>query len=355
MDKLLHRVRGLVERGERIGTDDCRALFQVNDLNAFSALGRIVRERRYGLNAYFRGVETLRYRGEHPELFLSEAETLAPEGTVEFLIRIEWSRGDTVELWRERFDRFAASHLPITVAISATFVVAAAEASKRNPADVLQEFGRILPVLLSGHDAFVFDQELRGKWGAGLVDSEKWLALHSGAHGGGWKTEATMAYHTSWNPDLYVSHLDLIRSLQEKTGGFRSFMPVAWHDPEPTAPYQALPTAATTLKVATICRLFLDNIPHVAAAPGLTDPELAYVALSYGADTIDPTLRPEDITSGTGVAPVLSGGELTVLSEGEQSRDDRPDLRIVEERIVEARFRPVPVLSNGEKLELVLP
>ncbi len=57
MDKLLHRVRGMVERGERISTADCRGLFDLHNLNEFSKLARVVRERRYGKDAFYRAAQ----------------------------------------------------------------------------------------------------------------------------------------------------------------------------------------------------------------------------------------------------------------------------------------------------------
>lgn len=353
MDKLLHRVRGLVERGERISTKDCRSLFDLNNLNDFSQLGRIVRERRYGRDAHFRAAERVEYRGENPELFLSEVETLAPDGAVEFLVKVQWREGETFDVWRERFKAFSASSLPVTLSVTATFLAHAAVNSGMTVANLLSELREIIAVALSGEDALLFDEEWRTAHQVGEISGERWLAVHSEAHQLGLKSGAGMTFNTSWDPDLYVSHLDLLRSLQDKTEGFRTFTPMAWHDSDPDARYLATPSASTLLKVVTISRLFLDNIPHIVAPPGMSDPELAYVALSYGADTIDSTLRPGDLLSVESNSAITSGGELQVLSDGERREESKLSLGTVEERIVEARFRPVPVLSSGERMELV--
>ncbi len=96
---------------------------------------------------------------------------------------------------------------------------------------------------------------------------------------------------------LHVAHLDMLCSLQDKTNGFQSFTPMGFTILHPDARYLATPPGGTTLKVTAICRLFLDNIPHVVTAPGLGDPEISWTALSYGADTIDAVIRPDDLTS----------------------------------------------------------
>ena len=353
MDKLLHRIRGLAERGERITTEDCRALFDVHDLNEFSRLGRLMRERRYGREAFFRVADSVVYRGEHPGLFLSEVETVIPEESVEVLVKVEWGGEDSAAQWRDRFRQFGESSLPLTLSLTASFLARMAEDVGVSFAEIAQEIQALVPLFISGRDGLLFDETWRSEHGGEGISGEGWLAVHDALHQAGLRSEGGMVYHTSWSPDLYVHHLELIRLLQDKTEGFESFAPMAWRESSPTSPYLAIPTASTTLKVMTICRLFLDNIPHIVASPGLSDPELAYVALSYGADTVDPTIRTDDLSVREIDSSSDSAMGLPVLSEGDRRERNGVDLQVVEERIEEARFRPVPVLSSGERLELV--
>ncbi|MCE2504108.1 MAG: hypothetical protein J4G05_08635 [Chlorobi bacterium] len=353
MEKLLHRVRRFVERGERISPDDCRRLFEVNDLNVLSKLGRIMRERRYGLDAHFRAIETYRYRGEHPELFISEAETIAPEDTVELLLKIEWGAGDTWEGWRERFVAFSSASIPVTLSLTSSFIARAAEGANKGIPDLLSELRDAIPIQISGRDGLLFNDEWRARHAPDSISPERWLAMHQRAHEAGIRTDAGMVYHSAWNPDFYVAHLDMIRSLQQKTEGFLSFTPMEWYDSD--ARFLTAPTASTTLKGITIARLFLDNIPHIVVSPGMGDPETSYVALSYGADTIDRSVRPDDLLIETNPLTMGTSGELPILSEAEQGKEKRLDLGMIETRILEARFRPVPVLSNGEQLQPIDP
>lgn len=355
MDKLIHRVRALVERGERLSAADCRGLFDLHDLNEFSKLSRIPRERRYGKDAFYRAVDVFEYRGEHPDLFFSEVETVASEHAAERVIKPVWKAGYSLEQWLERFRGIAAasSSRPVSSRLTAGFVAQLAEENGIKAGDILSAIRPLLPVRLSGEGGELFNDEWRAGYAPAAISSERWLAVHQAAHEIGIPSDAAMTYHTGWNPDLYVAHLETIRSLQEKTGGFGSFVPMAFHDTHPDARFLAVPTASTTLKITAIARLFLDNIPHIVAAPGMSDPEIAYVALSYGADTIDPTVHPSDLESLKAEAGISSGGELIVLSEEDTGRENKKlALPKVEEQIVEARWKPVPVDQAFERIAI---
>lgn len=350
MDKLLHRVRGLVERGERVSSADCRALFDVHDLNEFSKLGRIVRERRYGKDAFYRSVESFEFHGGDPAHFLSEVVATASDDAAEIAIKPASNLDEGLRFWLDRFGAFASpgssESRQIFILLTARFVTRLAEREGMSATRVLSSIREIVPVRLSGAGGELFDDEWRGRYLPGGITSERWLAVHQAGHEIGLRSDATMTFHTGWNPDLYVVHLETLRGLQDRSGGFHGFAPMAYHDTHPDTRYRATPTAAMTLKITTISRLFLDNLPHVIALPGIGDPELSYVALGYGADTIDPSVRPSDLEGMRDDASASGAGELPILSHENPNGANKLALSIVEDRIREARWRPIPV--NGE-------
>ena len=352
MDKLLHRVRGMVERGERISAADCRGLFDLHNLNDFSKLARIVRERRYGKDVLLRAAEVFEYKGEHPELFLSEMETVADPTTLELVVKPIWKGDDSVGAWLERFAAFGQHSRLVTVSLDTKFIACVLEVGEQSVGEFLTAVRELLPVWLSGSGAEVFDDRWRAEFAVGAVSSERWLAIHQVAHEIGMKTGAAITYHNGWNPDLYVAHLDTLRSLQDKTGGFQSFTPMGFHDTHPDARYLATPSGGTTLKVTAICRLFLDNIPHVVTAPNLGDPEISWTALSYGADAVDPTIYPSDLSYMDTTSSLTSDGELLVLADGSAKKERSLTLDQVEDRIYEARWNPIAVASNFERLAI---
>ena len=346
MDKLLHRVRGKVERGERISTADCRGLFDLYNLNDFSKLARVVRERRYGKDTLYRAAEVFEYRGEAPDLFFSEMETVAAPDTPELVLRLIWSKGVSADVWLEQCRAFTNTSRRVTVELDALFMAEMNEAGEKKTDEFLTALKALLPVWISGNRAELFDDTWRAAFSADAVSSERWLAVHQNAHELGMKTGASMLYHSNWNPDLYVAHLDMLRSLQDKTGGFISFVPVGFHDSSPDARYLATPSGGTTLKMTAISRLFLDNIPHIVTAPGLGDPEISWAALSYGADTVDALIRPGDRIN----TDLTAGNELMVLSDGGGKKQDRLTLGQIEDRIYEAQWNPIAINSNFERL-----
>lgn len=346
MDKLLHRVRGKVERGERISTADCRGLFDLHNLNDFSKLARVVRERRYGRDALYRAAEVFEYRGEDPDLFFSEMDTVAAPDTPDLVLRLISKGGVSAEGWLERCRTFTKAPRHITAELDARFVAEIVEAGEKKAGEFLTALKSLMPVWISGNGAELFNDTWRAAFSPDAVSAERWLAVHQGAHELGMKTGASMLYHSGWNPDLYVAHLDMLRSLQDKTGGFVSFVPVGFHDSSPDARYLATPSGGTTLKMTAISRLFLDNIPHIVTAPGLGDPEISWAALSYGADTVDALIRPGDRIH----TDVSAGNELFVLSDGGGKKRDGLTLGQIEDRIYEAQWNPIAVNSNFERL-----
>lgn len=345
MERLLHRVRGRIERGERITAEDCRELFGVDDFLALAGIARIARERRYGRRGYFRAVELLYYHGEDPTLFMAEAATIVPPETVELVLRSPEIGDADLPRWLDRFERFAAGSIPTSLSLTATFLSALADAGGISVGELFDMIAERIALRLSAVDAFLLVEGWREENRPGVITSERWLAAHKAAHEKGMRTEAGMVFMNDWDPALYVEHLSLIRDLADATGGFESFIPMAWHDPNADVAYRSVPTAAMAMKATAICRLFLDNIPHILVSPDLTDPELATAAFDYGADTIDPTVRRADLRHGErrgAHADLLDAtGGLTVVSDNERIMATSCRLDIIEEHIAEARYEPV--------------
>jgi aminodeoxyfutalosine synthase len=117
----------------------------------------------------------------------------------------------------------------------------------------------------------------------------------------GMKTNSTMLYGHLETPESKVDHMLRLRDLQDRTGGFRTFIPLAFHPDNTRLKHLPRSTGADDLKHIAIGRLFLDNIPHVMAYWVTETPEVAQVALSFGADDLDGTLMvSEEIINAAG-------------------------------------------------------
>jgi aminodeoxyfutalosine synthase len=127
------------------------------------------------------------------------------------------------------------------------------------------------------------------------IDGGEWLDIARIAHKTGLRSNATMLYGHVENDEDRVDHLTRLRDLQDDTGGFQTFIPLAFH-PDNT-PLQHLPktTGIMDLKQIAIGRLMLDNFPHVKSYWQMVSPKIAQISLRFGADDIDGTVIEEKI------------------------------------------------------------
>jgi aminodeoxyfutalosine synthase len=294
--KTLNRVRSLIEREERITRNDCRELFQVRDLLALAKLARIPRERRFGRSAFHTAAHVVSYNGEQPESFISEAATSAPEGAVFVAIRCRLQSGETLARWQERLRGFSGGEIPATAYFSAKFIHDLATAENVPVGKVIGALHESGSIFITGEGAELFDEAFRSEHSRDVLTPHDWIAVHRAAHVLGLKTAAAMTYGTRDWDEQYAAHLDAIRSLQEETGGFVAFTPMALHNHDIESHLTA-PTAAQTLRAVAVSRIFLDNIPHIAAIPSLVSTEVAVVALDHGADLVDVTVAVADVHS----------------------------------------------------------
>ena len=128
----------------------------------------------------------------------------------------------------------------------------------------------------------------------------QWLDVMREAHRQGIPTNATMLYGHIESVEDRVDHLLRLRELQDETGGFVTYIPLAFQPWE--APAMKLPetTGFDDLKAIAVGRLLLDNFPHIKSYWIMIGPRLAQVGLSFGADDIDGTVTEEKIAHDAG-------------------------------------------------------
>ena len=118
---------------------------------------------------------------------------------------------------------------------------------------------------LPGGGAEVFAERVRQKICHDKADADRWLSIHRTAHRLGMKSNVTMLYgHIETNEER-VDHMLRARALQDETGGFQAFIPLAFHPDNNQMRKLPAPTGSDTLRVHAVSRLMLDNIPHVKA------------------------------------------------------------------------------------------
>ncbi len=149
---------------------------------------------------------------------------------------------------------------------------------------------------MPGGGAEIFHPEVRNQICEHKADSSRWFDTHRTAHELGLKTNCTMLYGHIEQAYHRIDHLIRLRELQDKTGGFQTFIPLAYH-PENTKlgaeRNLKKPSGLMDLRTMAISRLMLDNVPHIKAYWIMLGIGTAQIALSYGADDIDGTVRHE--------------------------------------------------------------
>ena len=143
---------------------------------------------------------------------------------------------------------------------------------------------------MPGGGAEIFDPEVRGKICEHKADSQVWFDVHRTAHQLGLRSNATMLYGHIEQAKHRIDHLLQLRALQDETGGFQTFIPLAFHPENTELSDIRKPDGLFDLRMVALSRLMLDNFDHIKAYWIMLGEQTAQLALSYGADDIDGTV-----------------------------------------------------------------
>ena len=148
---------------------------------------------------------------------------------------------------------------------------------------------------LPGGGAEIFHPRARRKLCHDKVDADGWIEIHRVAHGLGMRTNATMLFGSIETIDERLDHMLRLRSLQDETGGFQTFIPLKFHADNNALRNLREATGFDCLRTLAISRLMLDNFPHIKAYWPMLGVDLAQMSLSFGVNDLDGTVREERI------------------------------------------------------------
>ena len=148
---------------------------------------------------------------------------------------------------------------------------------------------------ITGGGAENFSPRVREIICPGKLSGDRWLEIHRLAHQLGIPTNANVLYGIIETDEELIDHLLALRALQDDTKGFMALIPTAFH-PKNTK-FEDLPQASAirTLKVIAVARLILDNFRYIKAYWVSSSPQVAQMALSFGANDLDGVVREEKI------------------------------------------------------------
>ena len=323
----LEPIREKVEAGERLDFEDGLALLESDDLLGLGELADRARRRRGGgdeayfvQNLYLNQTNVCRVKCKFCAFAVTQkqagAYTYAPEQIVEDALRQRELTGFTeihmvggesphvtfdyyIEIVRQLHDALPDVHLKLFTASEIHHMTTLSGLTHEEVLVTLRDVGLST---LPGGGAEVFADRVRRLVAPGKESPEIWLETHRTAHGLGIRTHCTMLYGHVETYEERVDHLLRLRALQDETGGFMAFIPLAFHPENTVFERRGWKHTAGSddLKVLAVSRLLLDNVDHVKAYWIMMGMPLAAVALHFGADDVQGTVVREEIFHAAG-------------------------------------------------------
>jgi aminodeoxyfutalosine synthase len=319
-DPLLRPIAEKVMAGGRLDRDDGLALYATSDLLGLGSLADFANRLRNGHRVFFSANQHINptnvcilrntcsfcsfarmpkeegaYTRSLEEVF-HEAEQASGMPTREFHIvgglhpklRLSYY----TDMIRGLKQRHPHVHVKALTAVEIAHLARIEKISEREVLLAMKEAGL---TSLPGGGAEVFSTAVRATIAERKLTGEEWLRVHRVAHELGIPTNCTMLYGHVETAEDRIDHLAMLRSLQDDTSGFLTYIPLAYHpDHNELGEEMGRVGTATTgyedLKNIAVARLFLDNIPHVKTHWPMVTPFVSQIALSFGCDDVEGTV-----------------------------------------------------------------
>jgi len=318
-DSKLPEIRKKAENGIRLDPVDGLALYESSDIIGIGTIADAVRRKRHGKKAFFVYNQHINYTNvcKNRCRFCAFARdkgedgafTLTPEDVAERLksradepIReIHMVGGINPELSFDYYLELLATirflrPLATIKAFTAVEIDHLARIAGLSLDDTLDHLMRAGLSMVPGGGAEVMSRRVHDALFPEKIDGDRWLEVTEAIHRSGLVSNATMLYGHMETKEERIDHLVRLRDLQDRTGGFSAFIPLAFHSRNTGLSHIARTTAFDDLKTIAIARLMLDNFDHIKAYWVMIGEKLAQVALSFGADDLDGTIIEEKIT-----------------------------------------------------------
>jgi len=317
-DTRLEPIAAKVLAGERLDFADGLVLYETSDVLAVGWLANHVRERMHGDITYFNVNRHInptnvcvancrlcafgRKKGDAAgyAMALEEAWAAAASGYSEAVTEFHIVGGLHPDLKLEYFldlvrglkQRFPKVHVKAFTMVEVAFFARRAKLSIEETLRRMREAG---VDSMPGGGAEIFAERVRSIICDHKIDGSEWLNTARLAHKMGFRSNATMLYGHIENNEDRVDHLLKLREVQDETGGFQTFIPLAFHPEHTALDHLPATTGLTDIRQIAVSRLLLDNFGHIKAYWQMLTPKIAQIALRFGADDLDGTVIEEKI------------------------------------------------------------
>jgi aminodeoxyfutalosine synthase len=170
---------------------------------------------------------------------------------------------------------------------------------------------------LPGGGAEIFHPEIRTQICEDKVDADGWLGIHEAAHKLGMHSNATLLYGHIEKYWHRIDHMERLRQLQDKTGGFNTFIPLKFRNKDNDMSYVNESSVIEDMKMYAVSRLYLDNFPHIKSYWPMLGRQNAQLSLSFGVNdidgTIDDTTKIYSMAGSEEQSPAMNTAQLVTL------------------------------------------
>lgn len=313
-DSQLQQIGQKILNKERISFDDGVALFEKGSLAYLGALANWVREEKHGNKTYFNRnfhIEPTNlcvfsckfcsysrlyaHKEEGWELSIDQMLDIVKSYDGQPVTEVHIVGGVhpkmTMEFFLELLRKIKAHrpdlHIKAFTPVELDYMFKKAKVSTEEGMRLAHEAGLDS---LPGGGAEIFHPEIRTQICEDKVDADGWLHIHKTAHLLGMHSNATLLYghiEKFWHR---IDHMDRLRTLQDETGGFNTFIPLKFRNKDNDMSHVAESSIIEDMRMYAVSRLYMDNFPHIKAYWPMLGRQNAQLSLSFGVNDIDGTI-----------------------------------------------------------------
>jgi aminodeoxyfutalosine synthase len=305
-----------VQAGDRITNDEAMYLYTKADVSLVAMLANLVRERKNGLNTYFNrnfhieptnlcvydckfcSYSRLIKQKEDPTSWAYSMEEMLdivrsydgkPVTEVHIVggVLPQYDLKFYTELFAAIKAHNPALHVKALTPVEYHYIFKKAKVSYADGMRMIKESGCDS---LPGGGAEIFHPDIRQQIAADKCTGAQWLEIHQIWHELGMRSNATMLYGHIESYEHRVDHMDKLRELQDKTGGFQTFIPLKFRNQDNQMSNIKETTTIEDLKNYAVARIYLDNFDHIKAYWPMIGRSTAQLSLSFGVDDLDGTI-----------------------------------------------------------------
>jgi len=371
-----------VQSGQRISFDEGVLLYQKGELGYLGTLANFIREKRHGNKTYFNRnfhieptnlcvydckfcsySRLIKQRSEGWEYTMEEMLDIIKKYDNQPVTEVHIVGGVLpqydLKFYSELFTKIREHrpdlHIKALTPVEYHYIFKKDKVDYASGMKMMKEAGL---GSIPGGGAEIFHPEIRDQIAKDKCTGEQWLQIHEEWHKLGMRSNATMLYGHIEEYKHRVDHMERLRALQDKTGGFQTFIPLKFRNQDNQMSHIPEVSTIEDLRNYAIARIYLDNFDHIKAYWAMIGRSTAQLSLNFGVDDVDGTL--DDTTKIYSMAgseeqhPAMSTRELVELIKHVNrqpiERDtfynaitDYSDYHFPDE--AQSKFYPLPVLN----------